>query len=99
MEKDIEQIMLKEKEERLRISRVPPKTKELFLAIAKEDFCDDYGMTLKAILDGYMQFKVFFENMDMKLDQIISAQQIKKEEKPTGSKLMSGRIVSKGGEE
>lgn len=35
------------------ISRLPPKTKAQFLELAKEDFCDDFGMTLKFLVDIY----------------------------------------------
>lgn len=95
----IEEIVLKEKEGVLKMSRVPLKTKKLFLAIAEEDFCGDYGMTLKSILDGYMQFKIFFENVDMKLDKILFglSQNKKKEDTPeTSTKMMSGRRVERG---
>lgn len=37
----------------LRIARVPAKTFERFVALAKEEFADDYGMTLKFLLDYY----------------------------------------------
>ena len=93
--------MLKEKEEKLSMSRVPKKTKDLFLEIANEDYSGDYGMCLKGILDGYMMFKVFFENMDMKLDKILCElnenTQGNEESSDSGLKMMSGRTVEKGG--
>jgi len=95
----LEKVMLKEKEEKLSMSRVPKKTKELFLDIANEDYSGDYGMCLKGILDGYMMFKVFFENMDMKLDKILWKLNQGNEESSESDdiKTMSGRIVEKGG--
>lgn len=98
MEDAITRAMLKDKEERLSLSRVPKKTKELFIDIANEDHCGDYGMTLKTILDGYMMFKVYFENMDMKLDKILwKINQGNEESSESEIKTMSGRIVEKGG--
>ena len=81
------------------MSRVPLKTKELFLEIANEDYSGDYGMTLKGILDGYMLFAVYFENMDMKLDKILcKLNQGNEESSMSTIKTMSGRIVEKGGD-
>lgn len=42
---------LKENHERLSISRLPAKTKSSFIDLANEDFCGDYGMTLKWLMD------------------------------------------------
>ena len=39
----------------LSISRVPPKTLEIFKQLAKEEFCNDYGMTLKYLVDYAIQ--------------------------------------------
>ena len=101
MEDALEKVMLKEKENKLSMSRVPKKTKELFLDIANVDYSGDYGMCLKGILDGYMLFKVFFENMDMKLDKILCElnenTQGNEESSDSELKMMSGRIVEKGG--
>lgn len=38
--------------ESLRISRVPPKTKKKFMKLSDDEFCGDYGMTLKFLMDG-----------------------------------------------
>ena len=35
----------------LHIGRIPEKTRDLFIAIADEEFCSDYGMLLKYLLD------------------------------------------------
>lgn len=35
------------------ISRIPSKTLELFKSLSEEDFCGDYGMTLKFLMDMY----------------------------------------------
>ena len=41
----------------LTISRLDDRTKETFTALAKKDFCDDYGMTLKWLLDRSILFE------------------------------------------
>ncbi len=50
---------LKGNRESLHISRINPKTKEDFVKLADEDFCGDYGMALKWLMDGLV-------NADMK---------------------------------
>ena len=49
---------LKENHERapadLVINRVPKLTKNRFIEVAKEQFCGDYGMTLKWLVDGLL---------------------------------------------
>lgn len=35
----------------LYVDRIPPKTKEAFQKLAMEEFCSDYGMTLKWLMD------------------------------------------------
>jgi len=42
---------LKEKNNSLYISRVPIGTRDTFIAIADEEFCSDYGMLLKFLVD------------------------------------------------
>lgn len=84
----MEEIALREKENRLSMSRVPKKTKDIFLALADDEFAGDYGLTLKAILDGYLMWKLYFENMDMKLDQIkYSISQLNTEQMSDGEEI------------
>lgn len=35
----------------LHIARIPDKTKEVFIQFAEEEFCGDYGMALKWLID------------------------------------------------
>ena len=42
---------LQENRKSLHIGRIPDKTKEAFLILADEEFCGDYGMTLKWLMD------------------------------------------------
>lgn len=84
------------------MSRVPTPTRDLFVKIADEEFCGDYGLLLKAVLDGYFMWKIFFENTDMKLDiikeqldsivNLVNKEEIN-EQKPEGKRLLNGRIV------
>lgn len=50
----------------LMISRVPKKVKTIFKDLAKEEFCDDYGMTLREILYSFLEYQrlkqMFFDN-------------------------------------
>lgn len=43
---------IQENKNSLHISRVPPRTKEEFIAFANEEFLGDYGMALKWLMDG-----------------------------------------------
>jgi len=42
---------LQENRKSLHIARIPDKTKEAFMALAEAEFCGDYGMTLKWLID------------------------------------------------
>lgn len=42
---------LQENRKSLHIARVPDKTKEAFIALADSEFCGDYGMALKWLMD------------------------------------------------
>ena len=96
MDEEFEKIVLKEKEKSFHISRIPKQTKEEIIQLAHEEFCDDYGMTLKHVWDNFKLWKVFFENMDMKLNYILEllTQDEKKPEKETIT-MLSGRKVEK----
>ena len=51
---------LQENRKSLHIARIPDKTKADFISLAEEDFCGDYGMTLKWLMDDLI-------NPDVKL--------------------------------
>lgn len=91
---------IQENKKSLNIARLPDKTKEEFTKFAKEDFCNDYGMTLKYVWDNFKMWQIFFQNMDMKLDLVLEriSQVGNKEESPGETiHLLSGRTVLKGG--
>ena len=100
MENEIGKIQNKVLELKLVISRLPRKTKDDFIALANAEFCGDYGMTLKYLFDNFKLWKLLFENIDMKLDQILEVipQTEQKPDKEEIQLLSGKRIESKGGE-
>ncbi len=48
--KIMERILVKHQS--LKINRIPEKTKSDFIKLANEEFCSDYGMLLKFLMDG-----------------------------------------------
>ena len=56
---------LQENRKSLTISRIPDKTKLDFIALAEQDFCGDYGMTLKWLMDDLINpdIKVIMEKV------------------------------------
>jgi len=42
---------LQENRRSLHIARIPDKTKEAFISLAESEFCGDYGMALKWLID------------------------------------------------
>lgn len=87
-------------ERKLFISRIPKETKELFIEIANKEFEGDYGMLLKELVEDYCEFKqmkfLFFENIDNKLNTILS--KIDNHNQPENSiTLLSGKKIIKEG--
>jgi len=86
------------------MSRIPEKTRELFVNIANEEFCSDYGLCLKWCLDEVLEFQkmkiIFGENLNMKLDilgdkldsviDLVNKEEIN-EEKSLGIKMLGER--------
>ena len=42
---------------KISISRVPKQTKDMFTALAEEEFCDDYGLCFKYILEQAKEYQ------------------------------------------
>ena len=79
------------------MSSVPKKTKEEFVAFAREEFADNYGATLKYIFDFFKLSMTFLQGFDNKLDQILEGIQDKTEDSEENEiKLLSGKKM-KGG--
>jgi len=60
---EFDKIALKEKENRLSISRIPSQVKKEFVSFADEEFCSDFGMAFKWCFEQtleYQQVKKFF---------------------------------------
>lgn len=78
----------------LKISRMPEKTKKAFIELAEEEFCGDYGMLIKALMDGQLTMKE--EMMMARLDnleaRIVSLEHVpEKPEKKTSIKMLDGK--------
>lgn len=100
MTSEFKEIVLRDKEKRLSISRIPKKTKEEFVAFANEEFEEDYGMCLKYVWDNFKMWKMFFENTNYKLDNIldiISQLQPTNQPEKEGISLLGGNKIQKGG--
>ena len=93
-----EEIIKKIRADNLVMSSVPIKTKEEFVAFAREEFADNYGACLKYIFDFFKLSVTFLEGFDGKMDQILERLDKKDEEEP-GIKTLSGRNLRnlKGG--
>ena len=96
---EIEQIRDKIERHSLTMSRVPKKTKLKFQEIAV-DFDDDYGMTLKMLIDHFDSQNFIQEvlagkllEVEDKLKQIEG--KTEKSEKKTQIKLLSGKVITK----
>ena len=89
---DNDGVVLIEKERSLHIGRVPVNTKELFVELAKQDFAQNYGMTLKWCLEQALEY----QSMKPLIFSLIKPEQSTAlpEEKP-GVKFMSGRRVER----
>ena len=63
---------LKENTTTLRINRIPWPAKQRFMRLAEQEFCSDYGMCLKWLLDGLPQGREaeILERLDIADQQI-----------------------------
>ena len=94
---------LQENRKSLHIARIPDKTKEAFMALAEEEFCGDYGMTLKWLIDDIpsqdtRMIIAKLEEQEARLQALESATH-SSEEVPDENKrkMLSGReITTKG---
>jgi len=87
---------LKEKNNSLYISRVPKGTRDIFIAIADEEFCSDYGMLLKFLIDKVMaeDNKSILEKLEVQ-DKRIDALETKKQE--DSIKTLNGKKIKFNG--
>lgn len=83
---------LRENKSSLHIARIPEKTRKLFIAIADEEFCSDYGMLLKFLLDKVVagDTSTILKRLDEQ-DKRIQELEDKKEE--NSIKTLSGKKI------
>lgn len=62
----------------MNISRIDKNVKEKIVNLAKDKFCNDYGMTLHFLYYNYENFHKKLEIIENKLDTIIQKLDIKK---------------------
>ena len=77
----------------LKISRMPEKTKKAFIELADQEFCGDYGMTLKALMDGQLTMKeeMFMATLENHETRIVSLEHPpEKPEKEKRVKMLDG---------
>jgi hypothetical protein len=81
------------------ISRLPKLTKDKFIKLAEDEFCDDYGMTLKFLYDNYEQ-NVLFQYTMREIDMIKHSISQTTEEKPQKAtrNMLDGKSI-RGGKE
>ncbi len=84
---------LQENRKSLHIARIPDKTKKAFIALADEDFCGDYGMTLKWLIDDIpsqdtRMIIAKLEEQDARIDALESATPINEEPSNENTKKM-----------
>jgi len=82
----------------LSISRMPPNTHDSFVALAKEEFCGDYGMTLKMLVDLYQGLvHTGLEGLESAIDdlndRVCKIEESKVEEKPEGKSMLGGELI------
>ncbi len=94
---------LQENRKSLHIARIPDKTKEAFIALADLEFCGDYGMTLKWLIDEIpsqdtRMIIAKLEEQEARLQALESATHLS-EELPDENKkkMLSGREITKKG--
>ncbi len=92
---------LQESRKSLSIARLPDKTKESFMELANEEFCGDYGMAFREILNYYFEHNamklLFFQNIDMKLDLLLDKiqPQTQSNDQFETRKMVNGREIKK----
>ena len=96
---------LQENRKSLHIARIPDKTKETFIALADDEFCGDYGMTLKWLIDDILNqdtrmIIAKLEEQEARLQALESATHSSVEEPDENTKTMldgSKKVVRRSG--
>lgn len=99
METNIQKIVNKN---RINISRIPSWAKELFVERAEEEFCDDYGMCLAAMIKEcteYNQLKKMFFNNEMNVSLLFNNPEVKTQDEGKTITLGNGKKIKLPGGE
>ena len=101
--KEIEELAKEQNKTFLKISRVPTHIKELFTEIAEGEYCGDYGLFLRDILLGYLEYQRVKEVLlDKEFISLLLGSNNEKEEEvteePKGKKTF-GDVMEKRREE
>lgn len=94
----------------IKISRVPLKTYEIFTKFAQEEFCNDYGMALKWLVDNvlndkYNQIIQILSEHERIINQLLNNQNIEKNNNSKNNsqkayiKLLNGKKIEVGSNE
>lgn len=86
---------LQENRKSLYIARIPDKTKANFIALAGEDFCGDYGMTLKWLMDDLISpdTKMIMEQIseiNLRLDSLENGNKSEDVSEKSSRKMLDG---------
>ncbi len=86
---------LQENKSSLHIGRIPDKTRKLFIEIAEDEFCSDYGMLLKFLLDKVISGdnKHIIEKLEEQ-DERIQKLEFREEEKKELIKTLNGKVLT-----
>jgi len=98
MNKDI--ILKKIKTSGLTIGGMPRSVREEFVEFAESEFADSYAGAFTHVWNNYKLFKIFFENIDMKLDRIANLLENQDSQEPEEKqiRMLSGKKLNlKGG--
>lgn len=98
MSEEIKKIaeQLKDNQYSLRINRLPKKTKESFKKLAEEEFCSDFGFTLKWLMEGLIDKDMVecYEKIS-ELEQRLVVLENKKPEEEKPVTMLSGRRIGR----
>ena len=101
-QKEFEDLNKRIRKSGLVMSSVPKKTRDEFVKFAEEEFADNYGACLAWCLQQAKEYQklksILFENINLKLDYIISLLSANTKEENAQIKTISGKIL-KGGNE
>ena len=90
---------ISENSKAIHIARVPDKTKEAFIKLANDEFCGDYGMLLKYLMDDIIgeDTKMIISKLSEHEERLESLENpTQPEDKPevVGRKMLDGSVKS-----